>query len=381
MRILHVITALSMGGAERMLMKLLGARALSGFEQRVVSMLPGGPMAAPMRATGTPVDELDFLGGVPPVSGAVGLAKLARRHDADIVQGWLYHGNLGASLARAAMRRRVPLIWGIRQSLPTLVGENVFARVGIALNRLGSSQPDRLLFNSQTSLAQHRARGFCMRQAAYLPNGFESGGFVPDAQARVRWRATWDLHAGAVVFGLFARYHPAKDHAGFFRAARLVHDARPGTCFVLAGTGIDADNEALGRAIAEAGLAGQVRLLGERRDVASLLPALDVYVSSSAREAFSNSIGEAMSCALPCVVTDVGDSRAIVADAGRVVPPCDPAALASAMIAMVDLGADGRTTLGARARQRVLSEFELEAVAGRYAALYRELAAAGPGKA
>jgi glycosyltransferase involved in cell wall biosynthesis len=356
-----------------MLLKLLGARALSHHDQQVIALLPGGAMAAPMRATGAQVDELDFLGGLPLLGGALGLVQLARRCNPDIVQGWLYHGNLGATLARAALPRRVPLVWGIRQSLATLEGENRFARAGIFLNRSASRRPDRVLFNSRTSLAQHRDFGFCMARAEYLPNGFETNGFRPDAQARARWRATWGVTDGSVVFGLLARYHPFKDHAGFLQAARRVCAERPASRFVLAGTGIDAANAALMHSIREAGLAAHVHLLGEQRDVASVLAALDVYVSSSSREAFSNSVGEAMSCALPCVVTDVGESRAIVAETGRVVPPGDPAALAAAMIAMHDLTAAGRAALGAQARQRVVAEFDIEAIAARYAQLYATL--------
>jgi glycosyltransferase involved in cell wall biosynthesis len=373
MRVLHVITALGVGGAEHMLLKLLGARALSHCEQHVVAMLPGGAMAAPMRSTGAAVRELNFLGGFPLVGGALGLAQAARRCNPDVVHGWLYHGNLGAALARASLRRRVPLVWSIRQSLATLEGENLFARAGIALNRVGSGLPDRLLFNSQASLAHHRDFGFAMARAGYLANGFETGHFVPDARARAHWRAEWGIAADTVVFGLFGRYHPFKDHAGFLQAAARVREARPASRFVLAGTGVDAGNEALMRAVREAGLADHVHLLGERRDVASLLPALDVSVSSSSTEAFSNSVGEAMSCALPCVVTEVGDSASIVGDTGRVVPPRDPAALAAAMVAMHDLGSAGRTALGLRARARIVDEFGMEAVAARYAALYGAL--------
>ncbi len=374
MRVLHVITALGTGGAENMLLKLLGARALAGFEQRVVAMLPGGAMAAPMRATGAVVDELGFLGGVPLLGGSLRLAALARRFDPDIVQGWMYHGNLGAALARAVLRRRVPLVWGIRQSLPTLDGENAFARIAIHLNRFGAGWPDRLLFNSQTSQREHRDFGFAMQRAAYLPNGFDTAGFAPDAQARARWRAAWGVPDDAVVFGLVARWHPAKDHAGFLRAAGRVLQARPKARFVLAGPGVDEGNEALRRDIAANGLQGRVAVLGERRDVAAILAALDVYVSASARiEAFSNSVGEAMSCALPCVVTEVGDSPLVVGASGRVVPPRDSGALATAMIAMVDLDMEGRAALGALARQRIESEFGLEAVAARYADLYTEL--------
>ena len=373
MRVLHVITALGVGGAERMLLKLLGARALSGYEQWVVAMLPGGAMAEPMRATGARVHELDFLGGVPVVGGAVGVARQARQCQPDIVQGWMYHGNLGASLARAALPNRVPLVWGIRQSLATLEGENLFAKFGIVLNRFGSGHPDRLLFNSQTSLAQHRDFGFKTAHAEYLPNGFETGAFAPDAQARALTRAAWRVDDATVVFGLLARYHPVKDHAGFLQAVRRVRDARPATRFVLAGTGVDTGNEALMRVVHEAGLGQHVQLLGERADVAGLLAALDVFVSSSAGEAFSNSVGEAMSCALPCVVTDVGDSALIVGDTGMAVPPRDPGALAAAMIEMVDLGPARRASLGARARQRITAEFDIEAVARRYAALYDTL--------
>ena len=374
MRVLHVITALGVGGAERMLLKLLGSRALSGHEQWVVTMLPGGALAAPMRATGAIVHELDFLGGVPLLGGMLGVARLARKCQPDIVQGWLYHGNLGAAVARAALRRRVPLVWGVRQSLATVEGENLFAKTGIALNRIGSGHPDRLLFNSHASLAQHRDFGFNMARADYLPNGFETGAFAPDPVARAHLRATWNVGEGAVVFGMLARYHPAKGYADFLHAARRVREERPSSQFVLAGTGVTADNEALMRTVREAGMNDQVHLLGERADVARILAALDVYVSpSTGIEAFSNSVGEAMSCALPCVVTDVGDSPLIVRDTGMSVPPGDRQALAAAMIEMADLGETGRAGLGARARQRITADFDIEAVAGRYAALYDNL--------
>jgi glycosyltransferase involved in cell wall biosynthesis len=375
MRVLHVITALGVGGAERMLLKLLGARALSGVDQHVVAMLPGGVMAGPMRATGAPVETLDFLGGVPVVGASARLALLARRLSPQIVQGWMYHGNLGATLARAALGRNAPLVWGIRQSLPSLAGENAFARVGIRLNKVLSRLPDRLLFNSRVSLEQHRSFGFEMRRAFFLPNGFDTTEFSPDPGARARWRAVWGADQDSVVFGLLARFHPVKDHSGFLRAARQVVEARPQVRFVMAGTGVDRENRELMRAVADEGMDDKVQLLGERQDVAAILSGLDVYVSSSRVEAFSNSVGEALSCALPCVVTDVGDSPQVVGEAGRVVPPLDPVALANAMVALVDVGPEARAALGRRARQRMVSEFGIEAVAKRYADLYAELAA------
>lgn len=375
MRVLHVITALGVGGAERMLLRLLGAPELAAVEQQVVAMLPLDPLAAPMRATGARVDLLDFLGGVPVAGGCAALARLARARAPDLVQGWMYHGNLGALWARAVLPRRVPLVWGIRQSLASLEGENAWARTAIRLNRLWSGKPERLLFNSMASMDQHAAFGFRMGRAQYLPNGFDSARFAPDDAARRRLRAEWGFGEDTVVFGHLARWHPMKDHAGFLRAAGRAARERPALRVVMAGTGVDAANASLLATLADTGLQDRVHLLGERSDVPALLAALDVCVSSSwGVEGFSNTVGEAMSCAVPCIVTDVGDSARLVADTGRVVPPRDEAALAGAMQAMADLGREARAALGARARARMQAEFGLGAVARRYAALYDELA-------
>lgn len=377
MRLLHVITALGVGGAENMLLKLLSARALEHVDQRVIAMLPGGAMEAPMRATGATVDVLDFLGGVPVVEGAVRLVVGARRADPDIIQGWMYHGNLGATLARLSSSRRPPLVWGIRQSLSSLAGENAFAQAGIHLNKYLSRAPDCILVNSMTSLEQHRAYGFDIRRARHLPNGFDTDRFRRSADARRELRASWGAADTDFVFGMLARFHPAKGHEDFLSAAGISMRTRPGLRFVLAGTGVTADNTVLSRAIAENGLDGRVHLLGEQRDVVPALSSMDCYVSSSSRiEAFSNSVGEAMSCELPCIVTAVGDSAQLVGDAGVVVSPQDPEALAAAMVAMVDLGVHARDALGARGRKRVETSYGIESVAQRYADLYRDLVAA-----
>jgi glycosyltransferase involved in cell wall biosynthesis len=375
MRVLHVITALGVGGAERMLLKLLGARALADVEQQVVAMLPWGSLAGPMRATGTPVRQLNFLGPAPLVAGAWHLTHLARQVRPQIIQGWMYHGNLGASLARAAVGEGAALVWGIRQSLTSLQGENLLARVAIRINRALSAQPDRLLFNSRRSIEQHDRLGFDTRRSQYLPNGFDTQVFAPDVAARVATRAAWGAGEHETVFGLLARYHPAKDHATFLVAARRVADSHPLTRFVMAGTGVDAQNAELAIAVAAAGLQGRVHLLGERSDVPAVMAGLDVAVSCSSRiEGFSNSIGEAMACGLPCVATDVGEASSLLEGLSSVVPPQHPQALAAAMNEMVDLGPEGRALLGERSRERIESAYALEVVAAQYRDLYCDLA-------
>jgi glycosyltransferase involved in cell wall biosynthesis len=162
-----------------------------------------------------------------------------------------------------------------------------------------------------------------------------------------------------------------KDHAGFLRAAAIVAQDHPNVRFVLAGTGVSAGQPELAEALKGSGLQDCVTLLGERADIPSLNNAFDIGCSASAwGEGFSNSIGEAMACGVPCAVTDVGDSAYIVGDSGSVSPPREPQALAQAIVRLVDMGRLGRQQLGAKARRRIETEFSLPAIVRRYEALY-----------
>ena len=64
-----------------------------------------------------------------------------------------------------------------------------------------------------------------------------------------------------------------------------------------------------------------------------------------------------MACGVPCVVTDVGDSAAIVGGLGEVVPPKSPEALKSAWERLLDLGPEAYTRLALACRERICREF------------------------
>jgi glycosyltransferase involved in cell wall biosynthesis len=116
-----------------------------------------------------------------------------------------------------------------------------------------------------------------------------------------------------------------------------------------------------------------MHLLGQRRDVPRIQASLDILTSSSISEAFPLTVGEAMSCGVPCVATDVGDSALMVGNCGRIVPPSDPAALAAAIIDVLSLDPDSRNKLGDAGRTRVCELFDLGAVTRRYESLYQQL--------
>ena len=344
MRVMHVITGLSTGGAETMLLKLLSA-ASGSMEHVVVSLGDEGTIGPRIAALGVPVHCLRLKRNAPNPFRALSILPLARRIDPQLIQGWMYHGNLMASLAAPAVRKsdagqyphqKAPVLWNIRQTIYDLRRERWLTAKLIRLGARLSSGPAAIIYNSQTSASQHESLGYRAEKRVIIPNGFDCQLLRPDEAARKAVRAELGIADDTVLVGLVARYHPMKDHIGFLKAAAMVVRSHPQTRFVLAGAGVSSKQPELAEAIQQNKLGDRVILLGERSDIPRLNNAFDIGCSASAwGEGFSNSIGEAMACGVPCAVTDVGDSAYIVADSGFVAPPRAPEALASA-IATID---------------------------------------------
>jgi glycosyltransferase involved in cell wall biosynthesis len=378
MRILHVITDLTTGGAQMMLLRLLSVGNRE-WESAVVSLKDEGTVGRQILSLGIPVHGLGMHRVGPSPFRAVSLVHLARSFRPQLIQGWMYHGDLVASFAAIISQGRVPVLWNIRQTLYNLSTERRLTAAVIRIGGLISQHPAAIIYNSVTSATQHEALGYRAAKRVIIPNGFDCRVFRPDDEARRQVRAELGLENNSVLIGLIARYHPMKDHAGFMCSAALVARTHPNVHFLLAGSGVTLEDPVLRNLIAQQGLGACTHLLGERSDTPRLISALDIACSNSAwGEGFSNAIGEAMACGVPCVVTDVGDSARIVANTGLSVPPRDLQAMAQAIGELIDAGAPQRTQMGKAARKRIEMEFSLPAVVRRYEELYREHVALGP---
>jgi glycosyltransferase involved in cell wall biosynthesis len=378
MRVMHVITGLSTGGAETMLLKLLSA-ASQRMEHVVVSLGDEGTIGPRIAALGVPVHCLGLKRNAPNPFRALSILPLAQRIAPQLIQGWMYHGNLMASLAAVALRKTAPrnvlgqkpVLWNIRQTVYDLRRERWLTAKLIRQGARLSSGPAAIIYNSQTSASQHEELGYRAEKRVIIPNGFDCQVLRPDEAARKAVRAELGITDDTVLVGLVARYHPMKDHVGFLKAAALVVQSHPQTRFVLVGAGVSSTQPELAEGIQQNELGDRVILLRERSDIPRLNNAFDIGCSASAwGEGFSNSIGEAMACGVPCAVTNVGDSAYIVADTGFVAPPHAPEALAEAIGRLIEIGQPGRQQIGAKARKRIETEFSLSAIVEKYESLY-----------
>jgi glycosyltransferase involved in cell wall biosynthesis len=373
-RVCHVITGLFTGGAEMMLHKLLTAGGGDPERTVVVSLMGLGVIGPRLQEAGFQVHTLGMQRSLPSPRGFLALRRLLITFRPDVVQGWMYHGNMAALLATRVSGLRVPVAWNVRQTVYRLADNSPTTATLIRAGALLSRHAGAIIYNSRPSSEHHGALGYDMRRMHVIPNGFDLGRFRPDAAARESMRVELALAPDTKLLGMIARYDPMKDFPTMLQAMSRVVARVPDARLVLAGRDVTADNAELGAHIRNNNLEAHVRLLGEVADTPRLMSALDVLCSSSAwGEGFPNVLGEAMACGVPCVATDVGDSADIIGDTGIAVPPRDPAALGDAVMRLLAMPNDDRQALGAAARARVTQRYALADVAARYDELYEAL--------
>lgn len=373
LRIVHLITGLGTGGAEMMLYRLLSRMVHDRFAPTVISLSDEATLIERFEALGISVQVIGMKPGKPSFTSIRKLIRAVRNLKPDMIQGWMYHGNMAALLSAACSSYKLPVIWNVRQSLYSLEYEKKGTAAIIRAGCYLSKYPQRIIYNSKTSAEQHEKIGYLRAKRALIPNGFETDIFKPSMDARAAVRKELNIQNDSPVVGLIGRYHPMKDHANFIQAAAIQTKRHPSTHFIMAGAQVNENNRTLLRHIGDFNLQSRFHLLGERTDISSITAALDIASSSSYTEGFPNVVGEAMACGVPCVITDVGDSAWIVGDTGKVVPPRNAEALAKACIELIDMGAERRMILGNHARQRILENFSIEAIVRRYEQLYLDV--------
>lgn len=368
-RVVHIITALGSGGAERVL-HLVASNNRDGHEitHVVVSLMDEGVYGPKLREAGVELYCLGMQRGRSPLAAFAALVRLIRRLQPDVVMTWLYHADLmGTLAARLAGVRRI--VWNIRCSDMDFAHYAPTTRRIVKVLAMLSRLPWAVAANSEAGRRAHEHLGYRAKRWIYLPNGYDTSVWKPDAQDRAHARRELGFDDNHRVIGLIARVDPQKDHATFLRAADELHARRADLRVLLVGRGTRE------LAIPEA-LRSSTVAVGERSDVPRMMRALDLLVSASAYgEGFPNVLGEAMASGVPCIATKVGDSALVIGDTGRVVPPQDASALAVTIGAMLDLPAADLHALGHRARARIEAEFSIASCLRRYADLLHRASA------
>lgn len=374
MRVTHVITGLSRGGAENTLYRLIAAQA-DPSQHSVISLTDAGLFGERLRVLGVEVRCLGLRrGSIPSPMAILRLRRWLRQLRPAVVQTWMYHADLLGGIA--ALLAGVPVCWGIRHSnLSPEQNKRMTLKVAALCARLSPLVPARVVSCSARAIEVHRRIGYADR-FDLVPNGLDLSHFKPlSGDGRRAVRSSLGIPADGKVVGHLGRADPLKDHGTLLAAFGRVAAGNPNAWLLLAGAGLkhgDPVFEALVSASIDVQFANRIVALGQRDDVAELMGAMDVFVLSSIGEAFPNVLAEAMACGTPCVVTDVGDSAEIVGSTGWVRQPRDANGLAQDILAALDEPGDQRFARNKQARQRIADNFTIERMVDAYDAVWRK---------
>ena len=363
LRVMHVVFAFHPGGMELGVLKLVNGLDARRIRSAICSTRAARALA-PLLAPHVALFELRRREGNDPRL-VWELYRLFRRERPHIVHthawGTLVEGLIAARLAR------VPIV--VHGEHGTLQ----LRRRHRVCQRHVWSRVDRVLSVS-TRLAERMARevGFPPDRIQTIRNGVDLSRFA-GRTGRAEARRALALPADTPIVGAVGRLVPVKDHTCLIEAvARLGRDGlRP--LVVIAGDG--PLRTFIENRVAALGIDGQLRLLGHRPDIDTVLAALDVFALPSRSEGLSNTILEAMAAGLPVVATRVGgaDEMVIHGTTGLLVPASSPQELAAALRRILSDPAM-RTAMGKAGRARVEREFDLAETIRRYERLYTDLA-------
>lgn len=367
LRVLHVISSLGVGGAQRQLAELVNRTPADRFDVEVLVL--GRSDGEFSRAWFARDDvRVTFLQSWPRLADAV---REVRRHCEqgrfDVVHTWLFMANaVGVAGARlAGVPRVIASVRNLSLWKRTWYRQWWFRPADVLLSRAA----DVVTVNATALVDDHAAWAMLSSsRVQVIHNGLDPSGFLREAgDARRAVREAAGLPDDALVIGTTGRLAPEKDHRTFLRIVRNLRRLRPSVRGVVVGDGaLRADLEA---EAARTGVEGGVVFLGERRDARRLMAGFDLFVLPSAIEGFPNVLLEAAFLGVPAIASRVGGSSDVLPGGDATFDVGDDSRATEQALRLLEDPA-AAAAHAAHTRARALTLFTADRMAAAWLSLY-----------
>jgi glycosyltransferase involved in cell wall biosynthesis len=379
-RLLFVNGTSEIGGADADLLEICRHLDAQRFEITVV--LPSrGPLCAAFEAAGA---SLVYLDSVPlkrfrraaqwflyPARFLVGTARLIRCMVG--VKPEIVHVN-SLTVPAAALAARlsgVPCVWHVREieqlRRSRLVGTVLRMWVRLCADRVVA--PSHAVVINLGRIDPSRVH--------VIPHGVDDARFLP-GPVNAEMRRQLGIPLSAEVVGFVGRFVPLKGLLHLVDAFAVVSSRLPDAWLLLAGPtdGFEDYVALVRKRIDQLGLASRVVVQTDHLDAAAVFRALDVSVlPSTSPEGFGLVVIESLASGRPVVATRLGGPVEILEGcaAGRLVPPADAAAMAQAILDLLDQSPDERQSLAVGARRWAVERFGMRRMIDQLAEVYESL--------
>lgn len=365
--VLYVLGAAELGGAERVLLNLIGALDRDRVRP-VVAVAADGPVVRMLEHAGAEVARVPAFGRVRDVhrvpAAVRALARLIRERDVDLV-----HANGEKVSIYAGLAARVagcPCVFWLHDAPG--------AGTARAVQGIMARTPHAAAVTCSAWMADAFEARYQGVRAFPILNGVLEADVLRAARADLGWPGD------ALVATFAGRLQRWKGPDVFVRAAAEAARADRRVRFLVMGGALFGRERAFAESLpalaADLGLGDRIRFTGHRDDALDLIAASDIVVHASvAPEPFAMVVAEAMMLGKPVIATTVGGPQEMIVDGehGLLLPPADPSALAAAIASLAG-DAALRVRLGRAARARAREHLSAERMAREFESLYERIA-------
>lgn len=359
-KVLHIISSLHQGGAERQLLELVK----KNNQHAVCQLFSGGIFEKELKENNILLFSLDAKKDIFFIISIFRLYRILKLYKPDIIHAWMYHSSLiGLLLKKIKFKKNIPLIWGLRCSNMDVSKYSKVLNLVIKCCRLLSKMPNIIVNNSIVGLNFHKNIKFKNKKNIVIQNGIDTDRFVSNAILRKDFRSKLKIGNNDKILLCVGRYDPMKDHDTLLKSYRKIRKEYPSTVLILAGEGTKNIRNEEG-----------VISLGLCEEISEVYSGSDIIISSSAfGEGFSNAIAEGMSSNLVPISTKVGDSEYIIGDVGIIVEPNNVLELYKGIKSIVELDNELFMNKKILARERIVKNFSKLKMLNAYDKIYNQL--------
>ena len=358
MKILHVITDLNQGGAQKILFKLLNEKN-NNYSHSVVSLKGLGHYKNALENLNIEHYSLNIKKSSTNVLKLLRLYNIIKNNKPDVVHTWMPHSDLiGGIIAKIAGVQYI--LWEVVASNLDSDVMNFTSRMIVKLNAyLSGILPNKIIYCAKSAIQVHEQKGFKKEKSIFIPIGFNIS-----ENFNIKSSKQEDIF----TIGCVARWDRQKNHRNLLEALKILDDKEINYHCLMASIGIDDTNPELKQVIDEVGNnRDKLSLLGYVDDINDIFSKIDLNILPSSGEAFPNIIAESMAKGILCVGTDVGDIADIIGDYGWIVPKKDPIALANAiMIAISQFKNSSWSEKSAGAKEQIKLNYPLQKMINSY---------------
>ncbi|MCX7207340.1 MAG: glycosyltransferase [Proteobacteria bacterium] len=362
MKIMFFITGLTMGGAETQVCALADSFSSRGYQVIIVA-LTGKAVILPSEKN----IQVELLGMKKSIYGLIKgffqARELIKVYQPDVVHSHMVHANIFTRILRSVIEIKC-LINTAHSTNEGGKARQFLYRITDFLTDLSTNVSDEAVraFVKNKSVPEGRMISVC--------NGVNTEKFHFFQEIRDRVRKEFDIDENCKLLLAVGRLAVEKDYPNLLKSICIVKKSDIKFKLIIVGSG--ELKSVLQELSVELGLSSHISFVGERRDVAELMSASDLFVLSSEWEGFGLVVAEAMSCERLVVATDCGGVSEVLGDSRFLVPPQSSQDLAAGIIAALALDCAEKEFIEKSSRERIIKNFSIDAITSRWLGIYLE---------